>query len=213
VPIIHHQSIEPQGNWAIWEIREAESWFRAHLQLFDVEEAMIGEMNSQRRLEWLAARQLLHEVLGDQDRTPCLKDTNGKPYLEDRAIHLSMSHSHDLASVILAPVPVGIDVQYRVAKLQRIASKFVTDKEVDVYPGKPDLDFLHILWSAKECIYKAYGKRGLDFREHLHVYLDEWVQEIGTCEGFLIKGDFEARYNIHYEWFEPGYVLVYALMA
>ncbi|MCB0655885.1 MAG: 4'-phosphopantetheinyl transferase superfamily protein [Saprospiraceae bacterium] len=213
MPIIHHQTIEPQGNWAIWEIREAESWFRDHLELFPVEESMIREMNDQRRLEWLAARLLLHEVLGEQDRTPCLKDSYGKPYLQDRPVYLSMSHSHDLASVILAPVPVGIDIQYRVAKLQRIASKFVTEKEIDVYPGKPDLDFLHVLWSAKECIYKAYGKRGLDFREHLHIYLDEKVQEVGTCEAFLVKEDLEARFAVRYEWFEPGFVLVYAMQV
>ncbi len=119
--------------------------------------------------EWLASRilcQQLAEKLGFLS-TPIGKDTNGKPYLIDSDLHLSLAHAYPYAGVVLHPtVKVGVDIEQQSSKMQAIAHRvFHADELAWATPQ----DYA-LLWCAKEALYKWYGKRGLDFRQHLRVF-------------------------------------------
>lgn len=167
---------------------------------------MIGK----RRIEWLAGRKLLHEMSGRETRGVCLKDEFGKPYLEDSDYHISISHSHELVAVAAAPVSVGVDIQYLVEKIGRIAHKFVREEEAATILPETRLEHQHVIWGAKECLYKAYGRKQLDFLVHLQIEPFVYRPEGGLTTGWVIKEDYKAYFQVYYE-LHGDYMFVYTV--
>lgn len=194
----------------IWRIEEPEQYFLEKINLFPEERAQLEQMTGRRRLEWLAVRWLLHQMSGRAFRSPCLKDEHGKPYLLHSLYDISISHSNELAAVIAAPRAVGIDVQRKVAKIERIAHKYMGADEMDSLKEDIKLEQLHIYWGAKEALYKAYGRRQLDFKNHIFIQPFVQVQQQGQLQGYIEKEDFFQDYRICYRQIED-YILVYAL--
>lgn len=210
MPLLFHEPIAPAGELGIWRIEEDEEFFVEKLALQPAEAAYIAEMRGHRRKEWLAGRYLLHYMSGRTIRGACIKDKYGKPHLEDSPFQISISHSREMASVIAAPFSVGIDIQKLVAKIERIAHKFMRPEEMNSLRPVTRLEHLHVYWGAKEALYKAYGRRELDFIRHIHVEPFVYDLNSGYCSGEVCKADFRARYQIWYERRED-YILVWAI--
>ena len=72
------------------------------------------------------------------------------------------------------------------------------------------IEHMHFYWGAKEALYKAYGRRELDFREH--IFIEPFLLEnpTGAMQGSVIKGDFSAKYQLYFRTIQD-FVLVYAL--
>ncbi|MBR9920747.1 MAG: 4'-phosphopantetheinyl transferase superfamily protein [Bacteroidetes bacterium] len=210
MPIVFHKHIRPEGEVGIWKITESETFFRNKLELSPEEEAQIEGMIGKRKIEWLAGRKLLHVLSGRETRGKILKDEFGKPHLENSDYQISISHSHELVAVSAAPEPIGVDVQYLVEKIGRIAHKFVRPEEMEAIDPITRLEHLHVIWGAKECLYKAYGRKKLDFREHLITDPFKYRPEGGILGGWTIKQSHQAYFEIHYEKHED-YMLVYAI--
>ena len=187
MPLHSHKEIASGGEIGIWQIQEEESFFLEQLQLSQVEEEQIQRIKGRRKLEWLAGRYLLHKMSGRSIRGICLKDEYGKPYLENSPYHISISHSHDMAAVIAAPQRVGIDIQFIVEKIDRIAHKFMRPEELESLKASTRLEQLHIYWGAKESLYKAYGRRLLDFREHIAITPFSFKPAGATIKGRIRK--------------------------
>lgn len=211
MPLLIKKNLPLDGVLGIWQITEDERWFLEQLLLTEEEDKFIATFKGHRRLEWLASRWLLHVLSGRTDRGACLKDKFGKPFLENSPFEISISHSRELVSVIAAPSTVGIDIQKRVNKIERIAHKFMRAQETDSLHPSSALLHLHIYWGAKEALYKAYGRRELDFKAHIHISPFELDWELGECYGQIIKDSFQKKYHIRYELIETDYVLVYAI--
>ncbi len=195
---------------AIWRIGEPETWFLDNLALTAGEMKQLDAIKGKKRLEWLAVRYLTHALTELDTRLPILKDDSGKPYLAHDGLHLSISHSGDLAAAMLAPLPVGIDIQRPVEKIERIAYKFLRPEEdASLHPDHRLLQ-LHVYWGAKDTLYKAYGRRELDFRAHIAITPFVFKPEGGIFTGRVEKEDFAAQYALRYELVE-GYVLVYGI--
>ena len=90
---------------------------------------------------------------------------------ENSLYEISISHSRELTSVMASPRLVGVDIQKLVGKIDRIASKFMTGVEMECLDEKYRLEHLHVFWGAKEALYKAYGRKQLDFRQHIFVWV------------------------------------------
>lgn len=209
MPALYHQIIDHTGALGVWRVTESEAWFKSHLHLYDQERGEFEPLKGHRRLEWLATRFLLHTLLQEADRAPCLKDKYGKPHLKGLPWHISFSHSHDLVAAIFSPISVGIDIQFVVPRITSLAHKFVSTQEAQMVRHAQDVHYLHVVWGAKECLYKAYGRRQLDFRQNLYLEWDGQVEHQGSLTGILHAGRINDRYNIHYQWF-TDWVLVYA---
>lgn len=211
MPLYLQQSLENIGVLGLWQLLEPESWFRQHLKLYPEEQMELDLLKGHRRLEWLASRHLLHTLYKDMDRVPCLKDSYGKPYLAGMPDHISFSHSHDLVAAIYSPQVVGIDVQYAVPRITSLRHKFISSQETQLTQNANDIHYLHVVWGAKESMYKAYGRRQLDFRENLQIQWNGDPTHLeGTFSGYLRREGLTLSYSIHYRWF-ADWVLVYAV--
>lgn len=209
MPLHYIQSVDPTGVFAIWQNDESNAYFEKRLQLNDGENELLNTFSKRKRLEWLSSRYLLHIMTGAKSRTSCVKDEYGKPMLVNSNYHISLSHSADRTAVIASKLPVGIDIQKIVSKIGRISRKFCNSEELRAEPSDTDeqLLFYHIIWGAKECIYKSYGKRKVDFRKHMIITEIENNLESGTAKGAINMDTYKATYHIEYHILD-SYVIV-----
>ena len=211
MPIISHYNIKPEGELGLWEITEPQSYFLRRLKPKGAELEQLEQITGKsRRLEWMAVRWLLHKMSGRRKRAICLKDEHGKPHLVDSPWEISFSHSKRLVTVIAAPAIVGIDIQNITPSIERIAHKFMRTEETKSLKPKTRLEHLHVYWGAKEALYKAYGRRQLDFREHIFIHPFKYDMTLGECQGYVLKDDVEMHFNLFYKKMDQ-HMLVYAM--
>jgi len=209
MPLLEHRCFNSQGELGLWRITETEEWFTARLKLHAEEEQQLDRIKGDRRREWLAARHLVHLMSGRTERTPFYKDEHGKPYLKDSDWHISISHSGKLSAAIAAPFHVGIDVQHFVSKIDRIASRFMSEAELENLSSKFRLEHMHVYWGAKEALYKIYGRKKLNFRNHILISPFEYKKAGGIFKGRIVNGHFDEIFELHYEMLAQN-MLVYA---
>jgi phosphopantetheinyl transferase len=205
----------PSATFGLWQIAESEGFFRADLPLSSAEESDLAQhQNPLRRLEWLAGRWLLHKLTDAPQRLPLAKDAFSKPFFPENN-HLGCSLSHSKGSVgalvvnrhsslghssfLNSPPSIGCDIQVLTQKMPRIAHKFLNEAEkyfVESRPETENLDLLHLFWTAKESLYKAYGLKALDFRENIFVEITLWNGLNGEGIGRVEKGDFRQEFQL-----------------
>ena len=115
---------------------------------------------------FLAVRKLIK----NEDPEIIIKyDLNGKPYLNIQK-GISISHSNKLVAICISnEIDFGIDVQYKTNKILNIQNKFLSYNEKKNLGYTNSLESLIKLWSAKESIYKALGKKGISFSNDLEI--------------------------------------------
>jgi phosphopantetheinyl transferase len=196
----------------LWRMEEQPEFFLQSLDLQPVELEELSKLKGRRIMEWLACRYLVHDMLlsqGHADRLPVLKDEFGKPHLKGSPLHLSFSHSHDLVAVILADKPTGVDIQAMVEKIERLAHKFMRKDELDSLKLETKLEHLHFYWGAKEALYKAYGRKELDFRQNIHIQPFDY-QRVGSTTGRIEKEGAAWEFEVFFERFWD-YFLVWTI--
>lgn len=202
MPLLLHDTLHAPGEWGLWHILESEEQLRKSTPLFEAERRALATIKGEgRRREFLAARLLLHHMSGRPERGELIKDESGKPHLADSLFHVSISHTVDYAAAIAHPNPCGIDVQRMVPRIVKLADKFVNPAERSQLLGKHEIVQLHLIWSAKEAMYKAFGRRKLDFKEHLTVNLEDFSPDQQRATALLRKGNatmvFDLNYQVH----------------
>ncbi len=161
------------------------------------EKEIIESLSPRKKREWLASRSLLFALSGEPQRMGCVYDDFGKPILRGSDKHISISHSELWCSAMISDRPCGVDIQIYSYTVKRIAERFLTEDEIKVaFATKHALSYLHLLWGAKECMYKAYGKRKLGFREHIHVGAFNPVS--GTGQGEIRYEGLHLHYELYY---------------
>ncbi len=210
MPLLFEKNINSQTKIAVWNIEESEEWFLERLILCSEELFELKDLKNKKRLEWLADRYVLHKLIGEEDRFFCIKDEFGKPFLKGNKLEISLSNSANKAAAIISSKATGIDIQYLTEKIKRIASKFVCDDEFFFLDKKNELEHLHVFWGAKEALYKAYGKRELDFKKNIILDSFEYDLSNGKCFGKIEKDNFIINFEIFYEKIE-NFIIVYAI--
>lgn len=156
---------------------------------------ILRELSPRKQREWMASRALLYQIAGLTTRIECLYDDFGKPYLLNSERYISVSHSDLWCSAMISDKPCGIDIQGYSPTLERIATRFLTEKDLKVVNGHPQQSpYLHILWGAKESMYKAYGRKKLGFREHIFVSPIDWENK--RCFGAIKYEGIHLQYEI-----------------
>jgi 4'-phosphopantetheinyl transferase len=190
---------------AVWQIEEEADFFLKNMDLSVQEVAELELLRGNRKLEWLAVRYLSREIMGYGGYM--FKDTFGKPYWYGTERMISLSHtSGRVAFAVGSAEVIGIDIQVMSDKIMRVAHKFANPDEAD----RTNKEQLHVVWSAKESMYKAYGRGGVDFLNHLRVLPSDWGGDSGMMRGYFEKGKERIDFDIHY-FLEGDYVLVLAL--
>jgi 4'-phosphopantetheinyl transferase len=172
MPIILDKKYPNNLYLAVWEITESHDELQSLLPseiLTDAELAMIH--HPQKQIEFFASRlsiEYLAHKLGFAYKG-IKKDEFGKPFLVGTHWQMSITHSLKLVAVVMhATKQVGIDLEKPSEKIKRIEHKFLSESEIK--DADSDLKKLCIYWSAKEVLYKIYGKRKVFFIENLWVY-------------------------------------------
>jgi len=210
MPLIFSSELSKGGVLGVWEVDEDETFFRDRLLISDDEQHEIDSLGPRKRKEWFSSRYLLHLLSEREIRGACLKDGFGKPYLEHSDYFISISHSSDYTAVIASLSVVGIDVQLQVQKIERIASKFVSETEAEHISDKHKIACLHTIWGAKESMYKAYGRKELDFKKHMFVSSFNYDPKGFVFEGIVKKNDFLKKYTLFCNTLND-IILVYAI--
>ncbi len=209
--MLFHEPLLAPGEWGLWRIAEPEQELSRHLSLYPEEVAELNAIRGEaRRREYLAARLLLHHMSGRRKRGELIKDHCGKPHLQDSLFFVSISHTRGLSAAIAQPRPCGIDVQRIVPHIRKLARKFVSVEESLHLVAGQELVQLHLIWAAKEAMYKAYGLRELDFRHHLRVDLSAYHPAATEATATLRKEGVAMHFHLEFRTY-PEYVLVAAV--
>lgn len=210
MPLIYQEHIAHGGVFGIWEVTEGDDFFEDRIPLFSKEKEELSILKARKKTEWLSSRYLLHILSEREIRGACLKDEYGKPYLENSEYHISISHSGKYTAVIGTPAICGIDIQVWVPKIYRIAERFIGVEELRNIPDDLKLEYYHTLWGAKESMYKCWGKKGLFFRENMHVHPFKYEENGFFFKGNISKNIFFGDYTLFCRRFDQ-LILVYAL--
>jgi len=211
MPLNRIRVINEHTQLGIWKVEEEAEWLLEKLQLNKEEKTFLEDIrNTKRYLHWLASRMLLRTMLNTNKFIELGADQEGKPLLLNHPYKLSISHSGDFAAVIISRhAELGIDMELISSKIEQIAHKFITRQELALLEKKFRLEQLYVYWCAKEALYKLYGKRKLDFKEHIFLKPFQYAHQ-GELTGSIKKGDYEKTFKVNYEHIE-GYMLVYVV--
>lgn len=164
MPLVYQQNINAATKLALWHITENEAFF---LEAVPIQHNIT---HPHKRLQHLAGRYLLQELYPDFPISLIRIADTKKPFLTDEAYHFSISHCGDHAAVIVSKkYRVGVDIEKVNEKIDNIFPKFLTREEQLLLPRGSINKTATLCWSAKESIFKWYGKGSVDFKKHIHI--------------------------------------------
>jgi len=208
MPLLLDKKIANHTRVAVWKVEEPNSFFEDALGLDQAESALCDEMRPHRQKEWLSSRYLLDLISSDNTRCKIIKSKHGKPFRENADFEISISHSQHYTAVVISPKLVGLDIQTEQTKITRIAPKFVSNKEALRIPEDEAVPRYHIIWGAKEAMYKAYGQKKLEFRQNMHVFPFILSKSDMELKGNVSKSPVYQLYNLYVGQVENCFLVV-----
>lgn len=201
--------MENGAEICVWEISEDEDGLRrmcAPIPSEELEELQIIKSPA-RRKERLAVRALLNVMfpeklyLGHHD--------NGKPYLQNSAVEISIAHCSRFVAIIAHPEEsVGIDIESLDRDFSAVERRALSEDEKEDLSDRNTNLQLAIYWCAKEAIYKRMSRNGVDFAKQIAV--EHFTpREEGELEATFIHRDGEEEtFELNYEVFD-NHVMVW----
>lgn len=202
-------------DYIVWKITETEEELRASLEHpeYYAEKVENLKPGTRRMLEVLAVRRALKELFyGVEQRVGY--DDEGKPCLlplspesqEKTMPHISISHTNGYAAVIVDDDgPVGIDIEQRGKRVQKVTSHFLRHEEIAILALSPDVDLaLHLAWSAKETAFKVLGRAYYDLQNLTTITRLDWERRMlilavsGRTQPMVIGFDYTEDYVLTY---------------
>lgn len=192
----------PDSTFALWQAAEPDSFFKEELPFYGTEKQDFEVLSEKRKMEWLSSRWLLHRITGEPQRLPLAKDAFSKPFFLDKPdLHCSLSHSQGVVGALLSNQNCGCDIQVLVEKMPKLAHKFLGKEELKHLSGLSEtmiFEYYHLIWTAKESLYKSYGLKALDFRYEIFVRDMLWDGHSGKAHGYIEKGRFQQHYQLRF---------------
>ena len=169
MPLLFHHQSPDGGTIAGWGLTEPSEELLQWVTLTAADMELLQAFRiEKRRREWLASRLLVKTVTGIDPVISYLP--NGKPYLQKPHQHISISHTNDLAVVVLHPGhQVAVDVEMITPRVTKVADRFLHASEVAMIPLGDALLWQTLIWCAKEALFKYYGQQAIDFKQHFRV--------------------------------------------
>ena len=207
--LIRKEQFSNGGLMGIWKMDETISelinLLPAEIRM-DAEKSIKSIGSKRRALEYLTSRIMLLELLGEVK--VILNHESGKPYLDDKSYHISISHTKDYVAIMLHEKhTVGIDIATISDRVENIAERFISSEEYINPKHKTTHLLLH--WSSKECLYKIINEQGVDFKKQLYIFPFEPVLS-GIIEAQESRTEEKHYYKINYE-VHPSYVLTWVI--
>jgi 4'-phosphopantetheinyl transferase EntD len=177
MPLFYQHNINDDTKLGIWHIEEPESFFLEKVPLKrDVTHPF-------KRRQHLAGRYLLGYLFPDFPVEEIRIADTRQPFLDDELYHFSISHCGAFAAAVVSRSNrVGVDIELVTPRIGRVAEKFLNEGEMQFFNedytlfleqwglrGRMQQEFLTLIWSAKEALFKWYGRGELDFKRHMQL--------------------------------------------
>lgn len=186
----------------VWECNDSLSCDLESLALNKTDHEYFAKIKTDiGKKQFVGVRLLLRHMLPEMEAIDLQKTNNGRPFIKGAKQKISISHSGDFVAVLISENnEVGVDIELIGDKAVRVKNKFMSDFELDCFEKlNPDLrrDFTHLLWGAKEALFKLYAKGELSFKENL--VLDPFeFKEMGSLLGSINTSAINISCELHY---------------
>lgn len=211
MPIVRKIYIGNHGLLGVWQIEESVEELLSLIRFSNGDQATFERFkNKSRQAHWLSYRLAIRQLLGDPKDLEFYYDPFGKLHFRNHDYNLSVTHSGDYSAVILNNRHcVGIDIEQINTRINNVSLKFLSVEELTKV-DENNYALLTMLWSAKETLYKLFGKGELVFDKNIILEPPTELMESGSFKGSIIREDFEQEYELKY-FFIEDYVLVYCV--
>ena len=195
---------------AVWQITETEDELKAlsSVPSDEMEEISLFGSESQRKQK-LAVRALINELFDEKMYLD--HHDNGKPYLENCATNISITHTEKYVAVIIHDEDdLGIDIESLDRDFSAVEQRALSEDEIEDLDDDSRNEQLAIYWCAKEAIFKRMSQLRVDFAEQIEV---EEFRPRGEGElevTFTNKDGYEEDFELNYMTFDR-HVIVWAL--
>lgn len=186
----------------VWKITESEEELRrlSSVPADELEEISYIKSESLRKQKF-AVRALLDVMFGE--KVYLSHHDNGKPYIENSATNISITHTDKYIAVILNDTEeVGIDCESLDRDFSAVEKKALSEEEIESLDEDKRNEQLAIYWCAKEAIYKKMSQYNVDFAEQIEID-DFRMRGEGELEAtFIQKDGFEEELRLQYMTFD-----------
>ncbi len=137
------------------------SWMRIE------DEKALANSSQSKQVEKEAMNLLINETMGSGFTLE--RDAFGKPWPVNKTGFISISHSANWVAFCFHPNhPIGIDVESTRLQLAKVALRILHQSELSILEKSINKQrTLQLFWGGKEALYKAYGKKSLEFSTQL----------------------------------------------
>lgn len=196
----------------VWQITETEEELRALSSVPSDELEEISYIkNESLRKQKLAVRALLDALF--EEKVYLSHHDNGKPYIENNAMNISITHTDKYVAIILNDSEeVGIDCESLDRDFSAVEKKALSEDEIDDLDENADerREQLAIYWCAKEAVYKKMSRFNVDFAEQIEIDSFRPKGEGELEATFIEKDGFEEEIDLRYMTFDR-HVLVWVV--
>ena len=198
------KELDNNATVAVWQITETEEELRvlSSTPADEMEEISFIKSESLRK-QRLAVRALLNELF--EDKVYLAHHDNGKPYIENNSINISITHNEKYVAVILdRDDEVGIDIESLDRDFSVVEKKALSEDEIDDLEEDREEknEQLAIYWCAKEAIFKTMSQYNVDFVEQIEIERFRSKGEGELEANFIHKDGYEEELDLEYITFD-----------
>ena len=204
------KKLDNDATIGVWQITETEEELtRLSATPTDEMEEISFIKSESLRKQRLAVRALLNALF--DEKVYLSHHDNGKPYLENNAVNISITHTEKYVAVILHEEDdCGIDIESLDRDFSAVEKKALSEDEIEDLEEEKRNEQLAIYWCAKEAIFKLLSRYNVDFAEQIEI---ERFRPRGEGEleaTFIDKNEDEQEFDLEYMTFDR-HVLVWVV--
>lgn len=191
----------------VWKISESEAELRAMTSIPSDELEEISYIkNESVRKQRLAVRALLDALF--EEKVYLSHHDNGKPYIENNAINISITHTENYVAVMLNDDDeVGVDCESLDRDFSAVAHRVFSPEEIESLDDDTRNEQLAVMWCAKEAIYKLTSQYDVDFAEQIKIDSFRFRDEGELSATYIDKDDYEQELDLFYFTFDRHVVV------
>ncbi|MCR4570666.1 MAG: 4'-phosphopantetheinyl transferase superfamily protein [Bacteroidales bacterium] len=199
---------DAHSRLGVWHITESEAELQELCSIpSDELEEISFIKNESLRKQKLAVRALLDAMF--EEKVYLSHHDNGKPYIENNATNISITHTNDYVAVILNDLEdVGIDCESLDRDFSAVEKRALSEEEIEDLDDDKRNEQLAIYWCAKEAVYKKLSQYKVDFAEQIEIDSFRPKGEGELEATFIHKDGYEEQFDLEYITFDR-HVLVW----
>ena len=177
----------------LWRIDEFEEIMDPNNELNSEDyQILLKRKANHLRRQFLASRKLIGLINPDlrisyKENIPILSDNR----------NISISHSDEIVTVLISKENgIGVDVEKINNKVHSVASKFLSSNDIRFFGKAPSTRQLIRAWTAKEAVYKALRKPGINFSDN--IILDKFNDKAKSANAKFISSDQETTFKLYF---------------